>query len=82
MPKIPWEVIGIDSVRSVRPLPESSNHNRAFNMIAVVICLLTGMVHLVSCWDNYTTKEVAGMVFLEIYNHHETTMSYCVLYCQ
>lgn len=44
VPGLPWESIGIDFVG---PLPESKNRDGTFNCITVVICLLTGMVHLI-----------------------------------
>ncbi|KAL7284496.1 hypothetical protein ACG7TL_001787 [Trametes sanguinea] len=66
-PKTPWEVIGIDFVG---PLPESKNRNGTFDSITVIIDLLTGMVHLVPSRTNYTARQVAELVFDEVYKHH------------
>ena len=46
----PWEGIGMDFIG---PLPESKNRNGAFDMITVVIELLTGIVHLIPSKQNY-----------------------------
>ncbi|CAK5276903.1 unnamed protein product, partial [Mycena citricolor] len=54
----PWEAIGVDFVG---PLPESKNRDGVFNSITVVICLLTGMVHLVPSRVNYTARQVAEL---------------------
>lgn len=67
IPGQPWESIGIDFVG---PLPESKNHNGTSDSITVVICLLTGMVHLVPSCINYNAWQVAELVFKDIYKHH------------
>jgi len=40
----PWEAIGIDFIG---PLPISRNRDAEYDLVTVVIDLLTGMVHLV-----------------------------------
>ncbi|KAJ3499851.1 hypothetical protein NLJ89_g10053 [Agrocybe chaxingu] len=67
VPGTPWESIGVDFVG---PLPESSNRNGSFDSIAVIICLLTGMVHLVPTRTNYTARQMAELMFEEVYKHH------------
>ncbi|KAJ8473319.1 hypothetical protein ONZ51_g7961 [Trametes cubensis] len=67
VPTTPWEVIGIDFVG---PLPESKDRDGAYDSIAVVIDHLTGMVHLVPCRTTYTAKQVAELVFAEVYRLH------------
>ncbi|KAG9221532.1 hypothetical protein CCMSSC00406_0009355 [Pleurotus cornucopiae] len=63
----PWEAIGIDFVG---PLPESSDRDASYDSITVVIDLLTAMVHLVPSRTNYTAKNVAELVFSEVYKLH------------
>ncbi len=67
VPTYPWESIGIDFIG---PLPESKNRNGSFNTIAVIIDLLTGMVHLVPCRTYYKATQVAELIFAEVYKHH------------
>ena len=67
VPSSPWEAIGIDFVG---PLPESKNRDGAFNAITTIIDLLTGMVHLVPSRTDYKAREVAELVFAEVYKHH------------
>ena len=67
VPTQPWEAIGIDFVG---PLPESRNRDATFDMICVIICLLTGMVHLVPCRESYTARQMAELIFAEVYKHH------------
>ena len=67
IPGTPWEAIGVDFVG---PLPESKNRNGTFDSITVVICLLTAMVHLIPSRSNYTAKQMAELMFDEIYKHH------------
>ncbi|KAG9227856.1 hypothetical protein CCMSSC00406_0008678 [Pleurotus cornucopiae] len=62
-----WEAIGIDFVG---PLPESSNRDATYDSITVVIDLLTAMVHLVPSRTTYTAKNVAELVFSEVYKLH------------
>ena len=67
IPSQPWEVIGIDFVG---PLPESKNRDATYDSITVVIDLLTHLVHLIPSRITYTAKQVAELVFAEIYKHH------------
>ena len=52
------------------PLPESKDRNGTYNMITVIIDLLTGMVHLVPSKSTYKAKQIAELVFAEVYKHH------------
>ena len=63
----PWDAIGIDFVG---PLPESKNRDGYFNAITTIIDLFSGMVHLVPSRIDYTAKQVAELVFSEVYKHH------------
>ena len=67
VPSKPWESIGIDFVG---PLPLSKDRDGEYNSITVVIDRLTGMVHLVPGRVDYTAREVAELVFAEVYKHH------------
>jgi len=67
VPSRPWESIGIDFVG---PLPLSKNRNGEFDMIAVVIDRLTSMVHLVPSRQDYKAREMAELVFAEVYRLH------------
>lgn len=67
VPTRPWESIGMDFIG---PLPMSKDRNGEYDAITVIIELLTGMVHLVPSRVNYTAKEVAELVFAEVYKHH------------
>lgn len=67
VPEHPWESVGIDFVG---PLPESSDRNGTYDCITVIIDRLTGMVHLVPSREDYTAREVAELVFAEVYKHH------------
>lgn len=64
VPNYPWENIGMDFVS---PLPKSRDRNAAYDSITVVIDRLTGMVHLIPSRQNYTARQVAELVFKEIY---------------
>ncbi|KAJ2913330.1 hypothetical protein MD484_g7080, partial [Candolleomyces efflorescens] len=66
-PTAPWEAVGVDFVG---PLPVSSNRNASYDSLTVIICLLTGMVHLVPCRTDMTAKEMAELMFEEVYKHH------------
>ncbi|SJL12635.1 uncharacterized protein ARMOST_16064 [Armillaria ostoyae] len=66
-PTYPWEIIGIDFIDF---LPESSNRDGTFDMLTVIIDKLTGMVHLVPSRMNYKAKEVAELIFEEVYKLH------------
>ena len=72
VPTKPWEAIGIDFVG---PLPESKNRDAAYDSITTVICLLTGMVHLVPSRTDYTAKQVSELVFEHVYKHHGLPMA-------
>ena len=67
VPSQPWESIGIDFVG---PLPESKNRDGIFDSITVVICLLTAMVHLIPSRINYNARQIAELMFEEIYKLH------------
>jgi transposase InsO family protein len=67
VPAQPWEAVGIDFVG---PLPLSQDRNGEYDSITVVIDLLTAMVHLVPSRTNYTAREIAELVFAEIYKLH------------
>lgn len=67
VPAQPWDAIGIDFIG---PLPESKNHDASFDLITVVIDLLTAMVHLIPSRTNYTACQVAELVFAEVYKLH------------
>ena len=67
IPSNPWEAIGVDFVG---PLPESENRNGSFDSITVVICLLTAMVHLTPSRTNYNAKQMAELMFEEVYKYH------------
>jgi len=67
VPGRPWDSIGVDFVG---PLPDSQNRNGTFNSITVVICLFSAMVHLIPSRDNYNAKQMAELMFEEVYKHH------------
>lgn len=67
VPTRPWETIGIDFVG---PLPESSNINGEFDMIMVIICHLTSMVHIVPTRQNYRARDIAEVIFDRVYKLH------------
>jgi hypothetical protein len=67
VPAEPWESIGVDFVG---PLPESKDRNASYDSITVIIDLLTGMVHLVPSRTSYTARQVAELIFAEVYKHH------------
>lgn len=67
VPSTPWENIGIDFVG---PLPESKDRNASFDTITVIIDRLTGMVHLVPSRQNYNARQVAELIFAEVYRLH------------
>ncbi|KAF7348752.1 Retrovirus-related Pol polyprotein from transposon 17.6 [Mycena venus] len=66
-PSEPWDSMGVDFVG---PLPESKNRNGVFNSLAVVIDLLTGMVHLIPTCINYTARQMAELMFEHVYKLH------------
>jgi hypothetical protein len=67
IPSKPWESIGIDFVG---PLPLSKNSDGEFALITVIIDLLTVMVHLVLSQITYNAREIAELVFTEVYKLH------------
>jgi len=67
VPGTPWEAMGIDFVG---PLPESKNRDGTFDSITVVICLLTGMVHLIPSRIDYNARQIAELIFEQIYKLH------------
>ena len=67
IPSYPWESIGVDFVG---PLLESSNRDGSFDSITVVICLLTAMVHLIPSRTNYNARQLAELMFEEVYKLH------------
>ena len=67
VPAKPWEAVGVDFVG---PLPKSKDRDSEYDSITVIIDLLTAMVHLVPSRSNYTAKDVAELMFTEVYKHH------------
>ena len=63
----PWDAIGVDFVG---PLPESKDRNGKYDSITVTIDLLTAMVHLVPSRTDYTAKDIAELMFNEVYRLH------------
>ena len=64
IPLRPWETIRIDFVG---PLPESKNRLGNFDMIITIIDHLTSMVHLVPSVSTYRAKDVAELIFENVY---------------
>ena len=67
VPSRPWESISMDFVR---PFPESKSCLGPFNMICTVICLLTGIVHIIPSKQTYRAREIAEIVFENVYKLH------------
>ena len=67
VPTYPWQYIGIDFVG---PLPESVNRTGGYDMICVVIDLLTSMVHLIPSKQTYRVTDIAELMFEAIYKLH------------
>ena len=67
VPSRPWEDISIDFVG---PFPESKSCLGPFNMICTIICLLTGIVHIIPSKQMYRVREIAEIVFENIYKLH------------
>lgn len=63
----PWEVISVDFIGL---LPTSCNCNVFYDYLAVIICLLTKMVHLVLCCNDQPAKEVVELMFEEVYKYY------------
>jgi hypothetical protein len=62
VPTRPWQYVRV-SIDFVGPLPESSNRNGSFDMICVVIDLLTAMTHLVPTCQTYKAMDMAEVIF-------------------
>ena len=62
-----WQYIGIDFMG---PLPELSNRNGSYDMICVIIDLLTAMVHLVLTRQMYKAADMAKVIFDIVYKLH------------
>ena len=67
IPSHPWESIGVDFVGL---LPESKNQDGTYDAITTVICLLTRMVHLIPSRQDYKARQVAELMFEQIYKLH------------
>ena len=67
VPSKPWDAIGVDFVG---PLPESKDRNGNYDSITVIIDLLTAMVHLVPSRTDYTAKNIAELMFHEVFRLH------------
>ncbi|EIN04208.1 retrotransposon protein Ty3-gypsy sub-class, partial [Punctularia strigosozonata HHB-11173 SS5] len=67
VPAQPWEAIGIDFVG---PLPASKDRDSSYDEITVIIDLLSGRVHLVPSRQDYRARDIAELVFAEIYRLH------------
>ena len=67
IPTEPWESIGVDFVG---PLPLSHNRDGEYDSITVVICLLTAMVELIPSHTSYKAKDIAELMFENVYKHH------------
>ena len=67
VPTHPWQYIGVDFVG---PLPESTNRTGGYDMICVVIDLLTSMVHLMPTKQTYRATDIAELMFEAIYKLH------------
>ena len=52
------------------PLPESKDRNASYDSLTVIIDHLTAMVCLVPSRSNYTARNVAELIFAEIYKLH------------
>jgi hypothetical protein len=68
VPYRPWESIGIDFIG---PLVESNG----FNYVAVIICRLTSMVHLVACTSKLSATEFAKLFLANVVRLHGTPES-------
>jgi hypothetical protein len=66
-PLQPWEIIGMDFIG---PLPLSNNRDGEFDSITLVVDHATAMVRLIASRVNYKAKQVAELIFSEIYKLH------------
>ena len=64
VPSRPWEGIRIDFVR---PFLEAKSCLGLFNIICTIIYLLTSIVHIVPTKQTYRVKDIAEIVFKNIY---------------
>jgi hypothetical protein len=60
----------VTTVATLGLLPKSSNLNGSFDMILVVICHLTSLVHLIPTKQTYHAKDIAEVMFYRVYKHH------------
>jgi hypothetical protein len=67
VPAKPWESIGIDFVG---PLPLSKNRDSEYDEIVMIIDRLTSMVHLVPGRQDYKARDMAELIFAEVYRLH------------
>ena len=67
VPVYPWQYIGVDFVG---PLPESMNRMGGYDMICVIIDLLTSMVHLVASKQTYRATDITELMFEAVYKLH------------
>ena len=67
VPSTPWDAIGVDFVGL---LPESKDRDGLYDSITVIIDLLTTMIHLVPSRTTYTAKDIAELMFAEVYKLH------------
>lgn len=63
----PWKAVGIDFVG---PLPISEDQDGKYNSIMVVIGLLMAMVYFIPSKTTYMAREIAELVFAEVYKLH------------
>lgn len=63
----PWEIIMVDFVG---PMPLSETVSGSYDMVMVVICHLTSMVHLIPTLSTYKAKDIAKVMFDRVYKHH------------
>lgn len=64
VPNRPWEGIGMDFVG---PFLEAKSCLGPFDMICTIICLLTGIVHIIPTRQTYRAREIAEIVFETVY---------------
>ncbi|KAF8695684.1 hypothetical protein RHS03_07957, partial [Rhizoctonia solani] len=67
VPTRPWQVIGFDMVG---PLPLSKNRDAEFDMVGVVVDLLTMMTHLMPMRQTYKARDLAELLFNYVYKLH------------
>ena len=67
VPSMPWDAIGVNFVG---PLPKSKDRDGSYDSITVIIDLLTTMIHLVPSRTTYTAKNIAELMFAEVYKLH------------